>query len=672
MVRRIFQLGQEAARQHEKRIRDSEIPALTGKKRDDGTITLRGSDAYGDRLPTGKIYVRLRGLDSDVREAWAVNIGRRANVDVIVKFDSANRLTVIRLDDEPVTETLGEQASDFASPAKTGAQLDLVPSLSLMPGRLYLQTAGTLDFNVMTFPYYDSDGNRKTWEPTETNGVTLTPPAAVSGLDQHRYTVITLDPDASAPALVAVNGSSSAYYEPIDRADIDAIALTTGFYPMWAVEVKTGDTTSTVDKWVDLRHFIDRPPVSLSLLGGAPNTATYITQTPSADLQNEQALSLLATGYVKNTTGTGVITTQAAPIPVADGGTGSTSAAAARTALGLGTMAQQNASAIAVTGGAIDGTPIGGTTRAAVSATALSVAQGVTESEFYRDGAAVAVNLTTYGSANGAVFRGRTSSGSLLTPTAANGILFSLAAQGHDGTGFVTGARFFFNTTTTFSGTNRGTEISFQTVPETTTGLREVMRFQHRGVVQIYDAYAAPSSSTADSIQVWSESVAGLSEFKARDESGNVTTLSSHSPQMIDVAGRPTDFVHKEHNLFTGVDIEMDVYGALAALETLTGQQFIYMRDLKEDQIEDWDRNQTQIKREREAQLARWDAAESEYATALAEYKQLPLSKRRKLPAPERPPELEMPRPVPYTEKTIPARIAVRVQERKKKHGSSK
>jgi hypothetical protein len=40
--------------------------------------------------------------------------------------------------------------------------------------------------------------------------------------------------------------------------------------------------------------------------GGAPTTATYITQTPDAGLSAEQAMSLLGTGLVKNTTGTGV------------------------------------------------------------------------------------------------------------------------------------------------------------------------------------------------------------------------------------------------------------------------------------------------------------------------------------------------------------------------------
>lgn len=42
--------------------------------------------------------------------------------------------------------------------------------------------------------------------------------------------------------------------------------------------------------------------------GGAPTSATYITQTPDATLSAEQALSALATGIVVNTTATGVLT----------------------------------------------------------------------------------------------------------------------------------------------------------------------------------------------------------------------------------------------------------------------------------------------------------------------------------------------------------------------------
>jgi hypothetical protein len=75
-------------------------------------------------------------------------------------------------------------------------------------------------------------------------------------------------------------------------------------------------------------------PAGVSAGAAAPVDATYITQTPNGTLTNEQALSLLATGYAKVTTGTGVVSSQAVPIPVADGGTGGITAAAARTALG--------------------------------------------------------------------------------------------------------------------------------------------------------------------------------------------------------------------------------------------------------------------------------------------------------------------------------------------------
>jgi hypothetical protein len=43
--------------------------------------------------------------------------------------------------------------------------------------------------------------------------------------------------------------------------------------------------------------------------GGAPTNATYITQTANSSLTNEQALSLLSTGLMRNETSTGVVTT---------------------------------------------------------------------------------------------------------------------------------------------------------------------------------------------------------------------------------------------------------------------------------------------------------------------------------------------------------------------------
>jgi len=60
-------------------------------------------------------------------------------------------------------------------------------------------------------------------------------------------------------------------------------------------------------------------------------------------------------------------------IPVANGGTGSGTAAGARTNLGLGSMATQSASAVSITGGSVDGVTIGGNNPAGASFTSVGV-----------------------------------------------------------------------------------------------------------------------------------------------------------------------------------------------------------------------------------------------------------------------------------------------------------
>ncbi len=55
--------------------------------------------------------------------------------------------------------------------------------------------------------------------------------------------------------------------------------------------------------------------------GGAPIDATYLTNTPNGTLTNEQALSLLSTGIMFVTTGTGLVSSLGSTLPVANGGT---------------------------------------------------------------------------------------------------------------------------------------------------------------------------------------------------------------------------------------------------------------------------------------------------------------------------------------------------------------
>ena len=70
--------------------------------------------------------------------------------------------------------------------------------------------------------------------------------------------------------------------------------------------------------------------------------------------------------------GTTIVAPAGALLPVASGGTGASTAATARTALGLGTIATQDANAVAITGGTVNGTTVGATTVAAGSFTTLN------------------------------------------------------------------------------------------------------------------------------------------------------------------------------------------------------------------------------------------------------------------------------------------------------------
>lgn len=108
---------------------------------------------------------------------------------------------------------------------------------------------------------------------------------------------------------------------------------------------------------------------------GSPTDATYLLQTANVALPNAQNLSALATGLMEVSGGTGVVSTK--PTGVADGavapvnqggglvngralfatasGIESKTAVNAQSALGLGSMAVQNANAVNVTGGTVAG-----------------------------------------------------------------------------------------------------------------------------------------------------------------------------------------------------------------------------------------------------------------------------------------------------------------------------
>jgi hypothetical protein len=134
--------------------------------------------------------------------------------------------------------------------------------------------------------------------------------------------------------------------------------------------------------------------ITISAAGGAAGVTTFNAGT---------------TGFLPNTNAAGAVTLTGT-LNVSNGGTGGTTQAAARTGLGLGTMATQDSSSVSITGGSVSaGTVSGGGVR---SGTGLAPSFGYTfttgSSSFASSGTDATINFSAntslYSTGSGATF----------------------------------------------------------------------------------------------------------------------------------------------------------------------------------------------------------------------------------------------------------------------------
>ncbi len=84
----------------------------------------------------------------------------------------------------------------------------------------------------------------------------------------------------------------------------------------------------------------------------------------------------------------------------------------------------------------------------------------------------------------------------------------------------------------------------------------------------------APTSSPANMVQLWAEDISASSELRVRDEAGNVTTLSPHNFSLFNPPHEMAWSYYSENDFGC---INVDMFGAIRAVEELCGQQFIHM-----------------------------------------------------------------------------------------------
>ncbi len=234
---------------------------------------------------------------------------------------------------------------------------------------------------------------------------------------------------------------------------------------------------------------------------------------------------------------------------------------------------------------------------------------GTTSPEFLLDihGPASAISsITGYAdSTSGGAFLSRKARGTQSSPTKvlADDRIGGWGARGYvEGSGFqsTSSGRFQIGAAEDYSSTsNLGSYMVFETTPIGSGTIREVVRIDSTGSVGIgvttfgtsgtnvlaLGNGTAPASSISNGIQLYAEDVAASSELKVRDEAGNVTTLSPHNFSLFDPNDKnyngiavPWSFYSRNED--KGQEINVDMLGALQAIEQLSGQQFVYVKNL--------------------------------------------------------------------------------------------
>ena len=280
----------------------------------------------------------------------------------------------------------------------------------------------------------------------------------------------------------------------------------------------------------------------------------------------------------------------------------------------LGTMASQNADDAGITGGTIDGTVIGATTRAEGNFTSATfLPAGGSAFNARREGGSVSATFTVADGSNpffSPAFTMQRSGGTLDTPTQTlnNYSIGSFTFSSYTGSVWQSMAQIFATAIGDQSAINRGSRITLRVFNGTATrqllldGTAGGQSAFFPGGNGIFDLGAAASGRWNNIFtqgrmtfyNVGSEpgAVAGAAvlyafggELKVIDGGAVRSTISPHgyilnwwrNPGM----PRETVFVLKDWNLQTGIYTERDIDGALMELESLSGKQFIYRQRIK-------------------------------------------------------------------------------------------
>jgi len=115
-----------------------------------------------------------------------------------------------------------------------------------------------------------------------------------------------------------------------------------------------------------------------------------------------------------------------------------------------------------------------------------------------------------------------------------------------------------------------------------------------------------PSSGVANMIQIYSKDVSASAECFIKDEGGTATQQTPHNFELFEPdPSYDMPWSYYSQNAYMGKEIGVDMYGAIKAIEEISGKKFIYVNDLPTEEKRDWKADQKEQVKQINKEIAR-------------------------------------------------------------------